>query len=137
MHKVPLIKSSINIPVVEISLNTGVKAFALLDTGSEVTLFDQEFIKENKECFHICHTDNKVTMIGLYAEKDNYDIHLFTDIDIDGHRIEVNDAMPADFNMIKGVLSGDNPIIISAILGCDTLQSNKVKIDFKNDLLII
>ena len=63
--KIPFVKSATDCPIVRYSLGNGATGFALVDTGSEITLVDESFAKENKYCFKIDVTRNKLVMHGV------------------------------------------------------------------------
>jgi hypothetical protein len=63
--KIPFVKNKSAVPVIRVRLNNGKEGYAVVDTGSESTMFDMQFVKKNKNYFEIQTTDSKMNLIGM------------------------------------------------------------------------
>lgn len=144
MHsKVRFLKTKSDVPLIEFFLLNGKKAVALIDTGSESTLFDPGFVAANKEEFTIKETKNKINLVGIEKDSETSLITLETKIYISGEDENVHAILPLsavmmDLSHLREHFKkeyGTN-MKIAAILGSDLLSDIKGKINFKEKTLM-
>lgn len=116
----------------------GTEGYALVDTGSDPTMFDKNFILQHKKAFRLVDGAG-ITMIGLYAEDKNLDKHITTTITVGDIKIDIPDGMIVDLSIVHDAIktADDNPVRISAIIGCDTLLQYGVSVDFDKKVIKI
>lgn len=130
-----------DVPVVHFTLQDGTNVYALVDTGSEMTLFDRKFVEQHKESFGIVQTADKVNLIGLSAKRAFHVVSVSTVLhaEEDELALPVFDAMLFDLAHLTDTLrknSGweeDKAIVL--VLGADILKNIDAKINFKNKTL--
>lgn len=61
--------TTLGVPVAQGFLCNGSPFNAIIDTGSEETLIDKDYIKENKKCFTLERTDYKINFMGIHGKK--------------------------------------------------------------------
>lgn len=138
--KICFVDTGLDVPVIEIQCN-GVTSYAILDTGSECTLFDAAFIKsiKNKGGVRI-YTDTEDKEIIMYAMKQSVQ-PVMADASIilgDGK----SSGRPIKCSGLIFNLSGINKHVekttgkkIGVIIGSDTLNKYNMKIDFKEKIV--
>lgn len=138
MKKISFVECSSGVPIIRFVLSDGTEGYALVDTGSDPTMFDKNFILQHKKSFRLVDGEN-ITMIGLYAEDKNLDKHITTTITIGDIKIDIPDGMIVDLSIVHDAIKAadDNPIRISAIIGCDTLLQYGVSVDFDKKVIRI
>ena len=65
--KIPFYQSESEIPIIEVALGNGTKTLAIVDSGSETTLIDKDFILENKNAFKVSKSRDMVSYTGLVS----------------------------------------------------------------------
>lgn len=68
--KVPFIQSECDIPIIEFELSNGNKGLAIIDTGSDTSLVDKDFVIANKKEFKIKKRKQSASFSGLSASSD-------------------------------------------------------------------
>ena len=143
-RKVRFVDSAFDIPIVKFSLGNGVESYAILDTGSEITTFDKDFILNNRAEFQILHTKEKINLVGMATEKEQPVIHAgtklyFSDKSGESSVCNVSEAMVMSLAIINENLKKQYLFAkeITAIIGCDVFLTLNAKIDFKNKTLNI
>ena len=134
------------VPVVKFMLSNGTSAYAIIDTGSESTLFDFQLIKENKNEFPLNKTRSKINFVGLQDSSETALINtsptlrfLNKENNSDYLSVKVENGIVLNLSNINEHLKRqDNTnISISSVLGSDLLTSLNAKIDYKNKEMII
>lgn len=114
-------------PVVKLTLNNGVSFTAIIDTGSESTLIDKDFAKENKKEFELIKTRKKISLLGLNGEKDYPMLFvkaLVSECDMKFQMI--------DFSYIGNNFEEKYGVKASALIGSDVLNQLNAVIDYDN-----
>lgn len=143
-RKIKFVDLAFDVPIVKFSLGNGVESYAILDTGSEVTTIDKEFVLNNRNEFTVTHTREKINLVGMTSEKEHPVVYartkfLFFDKPEEKLPCTVERAMVMPLTNITENLkkqyrfSGE----IGAIFGCDVFLALNAKIDFKNKTLNI
>ena len=137
--KIPFIKSETECPIVRYSLGNGATSFALVDTGSEITLADEAFAKENKYCFQIDVTKNKVVMHGVCGSNEKPVINATTNIRFGTTEQDMDVSITAVLTNLTNIKTTNkqngNVYHITLVLGSDFLTMNKAKLNFINSQL--
>lgn len=138
MKKISFVECSSGVPIIKFVLSDGTEGYALVDTGSDPTMFDKNFILQHKKSFRLVDGEG-ITMIGLYAEDKNLDKHITTTITVGDIKIDIPDGMIVDLSIVHDAIktSDDNPVRIAAIIGCDTLLQYGVSVDFDKKVIKI
>lgn len=131
MKKISFVECSSGVPIIKFVLSDGTEGYALVDTGSDPTMFDKNFILQHKKSFRLVDGEG-ITMIGLYAEDKNLDKHITTTITVGDIKIDIPDGMIVDLSIVHDAIktADDSSIRITAIIGCDTLLQYGVSVDF-------
>lgn len=141
--KVPFIKQSPLVPMVRIFLPGGTAGWAIVDTGSESTLVDKEFVKNNKELFKTEHTRDKINFIGIDSKSSSPhpivnlegSIAFYQDQkEIFFHKIE---AILSDLSTVSGYTKQNYGVEPSAILGSDFLQTIHAEVNYPEQAMYI
>lgn len=132
-YKTKFIDCGIDIPVVEITLHDGGTGFAIVDSGSESTLFDIDFVKNHKKGFKITKTNKKISIIGLLAQKEMDIINLDTEISMGYGFIPVTGAIVARLSGLAGQALKDSEKKICCLLGSDALREMKADINYRTN----
>jgi hypothetical protein len=132
--KIHFVKSSSQCPVVEFTLGSGNTGYALVDTGSEITLVDEELAKNNKSSFHVDVTSDKVVMHGVAGNNEKPVIKARATIAFteNGYQME---AILTTLNRLHVTDKKGKEYIISVIIGSDFLTEYKAKINYINSQL--
>lgn len=138
MKKISFVECSSGVPIIKFVLSDGTEGYALVDTGSDPTMFDKNFILQHKKSFRLVDGAG-ITMIGLYAEDKNLDKHITTTITVGDIKIDIPDGMIVDLSIVHDAIktADDNPVRIAAIIGCDTLLQYGVSVDFDKKVIKI
>lgn len=126
------------IPLISLMMDSGESCLAVIDTGSEQTIFDETFINEHKDDFAFFHTKEGYNMIGVATEtqtlsrtimmkahvgKDTLSIYGIT-ADLSNLRIHFKKAYGDDYDIV-------------CILGSDMLKCLNAKINMKQGYLTL
>lgn len=128
--KIPFIENKNEVPIININL-AGALYTAVIDTGSETTLFDssvKEFLSIIGRTPYELHTlSENHSVISCSAEAA---VRMF---DVSGKSFPV--VVNGDIIDFQGVREHYNNLIM--IIGSDTLAQLKAKVDYKEKCLII
>lgn len=143
-RKIRFVDMPSEVPVVKFYLGDGTCGFAIVDTGSELTTFDADFVKEHKKQFRVSMTKDKISMIGLGSETEQHALNtdvVLTMTDTDGSDVCVRIRHGVLFHLehIRDVLNQQYGIDISvdAIFGSDMLNKYEAKINYKDKTLAL
>lgn len=136
---IPFVKSSVTVPIVEFLLPGGKKGYAFIDTGSEATLFDIKFVKENKKSFSLQPSRDIVVMHGVSGKTEQQCVNVFTNLSFDGKEKTITvPGMLYDLNHLASVIKpSDESQMPVILLGSDFLSLNMAKLDFENQYLVL
>lgn len=144
---IPFVDCKSEVPIVKFVFDNGDGAFAVVDTGSETTLFDFGLLFSNhKSEFPLKKTRKKINFVGIQNEAETpliktSPILKFPDSDNDtGYlHIEVKDAIFIGLanltQHIKDQYDTDMPI--SAIFGSDMLSRLNATINYNTKEVVI
>lgn len=138
--KIPFVCYDSKVPVVKFYLADGTEGYALVDTGSESTVFDKTWIKDNKKAVQIEITENKLNTISFAGDKDIPIIRVKSSVIFEPKDTSV---FILDLSGMVMDLSGINKhleqrgITISAIIGADALSYYGAKLDFNKRQMIL
>jgi len=126
---IPLVEFESKVPVVKLKLGDR-ELFALADTGSESTLFDERL--KNIEGINVRKLDSDMSFVGLQGKTDDRRISILSG-EFKSGRSKIRIAgIGADLSSISHHFkkSYDSDIVISVLLGCDFLDAYEAVIDF-------
>lgn len=128
-----------NVPIVRFSLGADKEYYAILDTGSESTLFDMYFIKEEKENISINIPEEKMSIVGVSSSNEVPLINVSVPICFEGRAVCTANGLVLDMSHITKEFpeSMGNSFKISALFGSDVLDAISAKVDFEKKELII
>ena len=118
------------IPLITFRLDNGTEGVAVVDTGSEQTVFDSAFIKENDDCFKF-KEGRTYSLIGIATESEAMAVSIATSFHFGGETIEIA-GVSADMSSLRSHFKksyGDQFDIV-AIFGSDMMLKLGTKIDF-------
>ena len=129
------------VPLAVFRLRNGKKYVAVIDTGSEVSMFDPDLKDDGLDTIE---NGDETSFVGVNGESGTVSIvHVSDELDFktkDGEIISVPIAgILYDMKELTSVFQRkfNKDIVISAILGSDFLKEYNAKIDFKNKTLTI
>lgn len=127
---VPFMACASEIPLITFRLDNGTEGVAVVDTGSEQTVFDSAFIKENDDCFKF-KEGRTYSLIGIATESEAMAVSIATSFHFGGETIEIA-GVSADMSSLRSHFKksyGDQFDIV-AIFGSDMMLKLGTKIDF-------
>lgn len=135
-RRIPFKKVKMKVPVIELKRNRK-SHYAIIDTGSELTLFD-ELYKENSH-----EAEYKIDLTGVggtlthSAHRYSVDFVLM-DSDKKKLRYRIDGLCVEDSTLFKDAdsLYGEQ-MHIDIVLGSDMLRKMNAKIDYENNVLVI
>lgn len=144
---IPFVDASVDAPIIKVYYGVDKFVYALIDTGSEISMIDKSFVKSTKkmgplfeDMFVRIPQPEKMQMIGLAGVKEVPVIKTKTLVHFEdtstADRIMFT-AIEMDFAMIAQRKSAPDNEDISIILGNDFLNSRKAKINFADGELSI
>ena len=128
---IPLIEFESKVPVVKLKLDDR-ELFALIDTGSESTLFDESL--REIEGIKVRELNSDMSFVSLQGKTDDRRISIFSG-EFKSRRSKIMIAgIGADLSSISHHFkkSYNSDIVISILLGCDFLDTYEAVIDFDN-----
>lgn len=132
---IPLVESGCKLPMIIFELD-GEKMLALIDSGSESTLFDQ-YTSAN-ESFVLEETNYVMSLVGLSGETSKKRIigaraRLSICDDSNNYRYVAVEGMLTDLSHVSEGISSrvGNQLKVSAIIGSDFLTEHSAVIDYK------
>ncbi len=128
--KIPFTRFS-TIPLVSFTLTNGKKCTAIIDTGSDVTIFDREFVKKNKDDFSIV-SDVLFNVSGIHSVNKHRSVEIKTKIAFTSNlNIEVScTGLILPLDTVQKEIE-----YVDMLLGSDFLSQHNMTIDFENNLL--
>lgn len=144
---IPFVDASVDAPIIKVYYGVDKFVYALIDTGSEISMIDKSFVKSIKkmgplfeDMFVRMPQPEKMQMIGLAGVKEVPVIKTKTLVHFEdtstADRIMLT-AIEMDFEMIAQRKSAPENEDISIIIGNDFLNSRKAKINFADGELSI
>lgn len=139
---IPFAEESSRIPLISFRIDSNHMYYALVDTGSESTLFDQNLKSDGN--LTITPTDYKMSLIGLSGETCERRVMTADAI------LTIRDNMDTDNEVeVEGILSDlsvvsesimeryGKHINVSVVIGSDFLKANGAKIDYRKKMLTL
>lgn len=144
-REIKFVKVTNGIPVIRFfTENSSKEQYAILDTGSEISMFDSNFVKSAKKEFNIKVTEHKINMIGVGADSNVPIVNCAGKVKLkcEGDNIyflEFDNAMVFALDKLSNHITNEKgkQITVSAIFGNDLLNTIKAKIDYENRMLVI
>lgn len=144
---IPFVDASVDAPIIKVYYGVDKFVYALIDTGSEISMIDKNFVKSTKkmgplfeDMFVRMPQPEKMQMIGLAGVREVPVIKTKTLVHFEdtsmADRIMFT-AIEMDFAMIAQRKSAPDNEDISIIIGNDFLNSRKAKINFADGELSI
>lgn len=131
--KIPFVEFESKVPVV--SLRIGDRdIYALLDTGSESTLIDEILLNVAKSR----KLKKALSFTGINGETEKKQVVVITDNFLLSTGQEIHLAgIASDLSAISTHFKSayNSAVVISAVLGCDFLETYDVKIDFEEHVI--
>jgi len=137
--EIPLEKTNLLLPVIKFFLpNSDEPYYGIIDSGSEITLMDDKFILNNKNLFKIHIDDTVQTTVGISNDNGTeLNINVQGDIIVNSKSITLDSYVAPLAHLSEQCKSiGDN-IIISALIGIDTLLKYNCVLSVKDKKLIL
>ena len=138
-NKIYFIDYSMDIPVVHLFLSDGSDLFAIIDSGSEVTLFDKKYAEEHLACLKPYSMNDKINMAGLSGNVDVNIMYLDTAVfptydyeTAEKGEIPVKKAFIHDLTQLKNAIKD---IDVSMVIGSDILSKLKAKLNYKERMM--
>ena len=127
--EIPFVNIGTDMPVVLLTLKNSVQFLAVVDTGSESSLMEVKFIKDNKEVFDKEKTQKKVSLLGFNGESAHPLVYASCDI------IGKEQDMKLRFEAVNLEFASNSfeekyNMKISALIGSDMLAKYNAVIDY-------
>lgn len=135
------------VPIVKFILGNGEPAYAVIDTGSEATLFEMNLVLGgHKKEFPIHKTKDKINFVGLQKDTETPIIKtsptlrfLDSDNDTEYLYVKVDDGMFISLKNLTEHLKDQygTDMTVFAIIGSDVLNRLNAEVNYKNKEMII
>ena len=136
--KIPFHNSKTEVPIVKFYLDNGYEGFAVIDSGSESTVFDKDIIKQNKKSFTLDVTQDKMNLVGVANDQSAVPVvYAKANISFGAVSIEVNGMVVPLTHITQHCKELGEDIVISAIIGSDTLTKYGVKLNYNKKEMVI
>ena len=124
------------IPIIRYKLN-GEVCYAVVDSGSEQTVFDASFVRKNMESFSIrTDEDNRMSLSGVSPHcADVACQYASTTIDLGRNKVIAVEGILMPLDHLSDHFD-NHGLHLSLLLGADVLSDNNAKIDFVNQKVI-
>ena len=133
--KIPFVENKSVVPVVRFTLDSGATGCAVIDTGSESTVFDKDFVLQNKKSFRIEVTENKISLVGVMENNEAPIVYGTSSVEFAGQpgfKLDMQ-GMIIPLKNIESNL-GFPP---AAIIGSDILNKLGAKLNFKRKTMTL
>lgn len=130
--KMKFIDSNRDIPVVELKFRDEVSGYAVVDTGSEYTVFESDFVTKNREIFSLEYTEEYMQVINVSSEKVIPIINASASISVDDQELNLS-GIKNDMHLSVTVNGEKRPII--TVIGNDFLTEYRANIDYKKKIV--
>lgn len=129
--KIPFVENESCVPVIKFTLGNGITGYAVIDTGSESTVFDKDFVKSNKSEFSIEATKNKIKMIGVSDNSGELPvIYASANVKLGSDELVMNGML---FTLVH--LEDNLGFKPAALIGSDVLNDLGAKLNFKQNIM--
>ena len=139
-RKISFINSPSDVPIIEFIISDGTSGRAIIDSGSETTLFDMGFVKEHKKSFVININKEQINLVGIQNSNSQLSVKASCALTFGTltSQIQINDAVIVSLNDVNAHIINEygEAFGISAILGSDFLVKNNMKLDFESKELL-
>lgn len=139
-----LIYKNLGIPLITFKLADGTEGEALIDTGSESSLFDKAFVKDHKSQFKIVNTGQKMEQIAFGGKTTTPIIKLTVSFYLKTYRGKklfasiIEDALLSDLSIVNKDIAEARNVnnAFQAIIGTDILKKLHADINYENNTII-
>ena len=130
--KINFEKYKTDVPIIKFSLTDSSVYFAIVDTGSESTVMDEKFVKDNAELFQIA-SRHTMSLIGVSGGSVHTVEHVSATFVFENRRCMIS-GITSDLSELNKSACAfcDCELNISVIIGCDTLTQLGSIIDFND-----
>lgn len=137
--KIPFVDYSSSVPLIKYRLENGSEGIAILDTGSELSLFDDEYVRRHRDQFSLEYTDEIIDIVGIQSRNEKAVINATAIVSTNGHIVKLTGMMLSMSHITETIRTNSvrKDICISAMVGSDVLSKLNAKIDYKNNCLIL
>lgn len=142
IKSVPFLNTADSIPVVRFCLADGTEGICIIDTGSELTVFDSQFVLDYVDNFRIRKTKSKINIVGMQLNNEAALVYTNTAVCFEKtwnktNALPIKHALILNLNNLSGHIKDTegNEVSVSAIIGSDVLSKHKTKIDFSEKKL--
>ena len=138
MQQIKFIECPSEVPIVKFTLGNGAEGFGVVDTASETTVFDKDFVKENKDAFHIKLSDEMTNVVGINNSKPVQIRTVVTKATLDGTGYSM-EGMAFEVRHLSGHFKTmyDMDLNIELIIGSDFLKQYNAIINFEEKNLVL
>ncbi len=136
-NKIQFASTHTTVPIALFRTVTGSTGYAIIDTGSESTLFDVEFMKNNRKAFTVRKTKSKINFIGV-NDKSEHPI-----LNVSGTVMFADDTpfkikgMVADLTSIRNHIKQKLSLDVAAVFGSDFLKTAGAEIKFNDQTIYL
>lgn len=121
-----------DIPIISMKLSNGKKIHALLDTGSEQTVFDTSVVDNNKDCFTEHTVQHSLNVTGISSTKSFQTVIVATELETEeGTKKLLFDGIKMPLGHVtshfKAIINDCN---IAVLIGSNIMSIYNVKIDY-------
>lgn len=128
-NKVSFQKFQSDVPIIKFSLPSGVEFNALIDTGSESTVFDADFVSKNSNQFS-SDAEHAMSLVGLGGDIVHTVKNVSTTL-ILNHKKFLISGITTDLSNVNNHIHMIYDVNVSLILGCDILKQFGAILDFR------
>jgi hypothetical protein len=135
-NRIPFVECGSDVPVIKFTLDDGTIGYGVVDTGSESTVFDKDFVKANKQSFKVEITSNKMGVVGVSDKMDVPIVKVCGPLYFKDVRCTVNAVMMPLTHLTSHFENIGVKLTISALFGSDMLKYLNAGIDFKKKMVM-
>lgn len=134
------IEMDIDVPVIQFKLENDIEFNAIIDTGSEQTIFDSDFVKNSNDGFSVYQTNLDFQVTGIASTQKEQTVSIVvTTLTVEDYKTGFTSSVKlSGIKMpIRHIAAYSKLHTISAIIGTDFLRQYSAKLDFKNKELML
>lgn len=137
--RVSFIKNKCNIPLINIYLPNGVRAVAIVDSGSDSSAIDKQFVLDNKKEVLVSVSRNKIQYTGVHTTEEQAAVFAKTNVCLSekkDQKYEVTFSV-LDLSNACSMFANVYGITPSILIGSDFLSEHEAVVDYEKSIVII
>ena len=134
--RIPFLTLNTSIPVIKLRLEDNTECVAIIDSGSDATVYDLDFVRNHKNLFSVKKTTNKANYIGVNSSSTHPIIYCQAKLHYSDSSFICSGEL-FDLSVPMYSFNEEHAIKPNMILGSEFLKTVDAKIDYENDELVL